>query len=82
MLAQLNAQVETMRAESAAIESTPAGDCEAASQLRQLENRLDKVIVKCNEASHIRKTYEMILDKLQEVSSSIHYNNIFTHCDI
>lgn len=66
MLAQLSAQVEVMQGERKAIETAPAGDSEAASQLRQLENRLDKVVVKCSEASHICKTYEMILQKLQE----------------
>lgn len=69
LLAQLTAQVEAMQGERRAIETAPAGDSEASSQLRQLENRLDKVVVKCSEASHIRKTYEMILQKLQEVSS-------------
>ena len=68
LLAQLTGQVESMQGERRAIEEDPAGDSEAASQLRQLENRLDKVVVKCSEASHIRKTYEMILQKLQEVS--------------
>ena len=67
MLAQLNGQVEAMREERAASEAAPAGDSEATSQLRQLENRLDKMVVKCSEASHIRKTYEMILQKLEEV---------------
>lgn len=69
MLAQLSAQMEAMQGERKAIESTPAGDSETASQLRQLENRLDKVVVKCSEASHIRKTYETILQKLQAVST-------------
>jgi chromosome segregation ATPase len=66
LLAQLSAQAEAMELERNAIEAAPAGDSEAASQVRQLENRLDKVVVKCSEASHIRKTYEMILEKLQE----------------
>ena len=73
MLAQLSAQVETMRGEAKDIETAPAGDSEAASQLRQLENRLDKMVVKCSEASHIRKTYEMILQKLEEVSGFSHH---------
>lgn len=69
MLAQLTAQVEAMQAERKAIDLAPAGDSEAASQLRQLENRLDKVVVKCSEANHIHKTYETILQKLQAVST-------------
>lgn len=67
MLSQLKVQLEAMKVEKEAILVAPAGDSEAATQLRQLENRLDKVVVKCSEASHIRKTYEMILEKLQEV---------------
>ena len=69
MLAQLSSQVEAMREERAAVKSAPAGDSEAALQLGQLENRLDKMVVKCSEASHIRKTYEMILQKLEEVKN-------------
>ena len=71
MLAQLTSQVEAMQEERTATETVPAGDSEAASQLRQLENRLDKMVVKCSEASHIRKTYEMILQKLEEVRSTL-----------
>lgn len=59
-----------MQQEADSILSTPAGDSEDAQQLRQLENRLDKAIIKNNEASHIRKTYEVILQKLQEVRES------------
>lgn len=75
-MAQLTAQMEAMQGERKTIESTPAGDSEAASQLRQLENRLDKVVVKCSEASHIRKTYETILQKLQAVSTLLLGKNI------
>ena len=56
-----------MQQEAESVLSTPAGDSEDAQQLRQLENRLDKAIIKNNETSHIRKTYEVILQKLQEV---------------
>ena len=80
MLEQLSSQVEGMREERAATESAPAGDSEAASQLRQLENRLDKMVVKCSEASHIRKTYEMILQKLEEVRSS--FPTLYTACPV
>ena len=81
MLGQLSAQVEAMQGERKAIEAVPAGDSEAASQLRQLENRLDKVVVKCSEAGHIRKTYEMILQRLQEVSVCGHLS-IISVCSI
>ena len=67
MLASLEMQLAQMTSEAQAINSTPAGDSEAAKNVRQLENRLDKAVIKCNEAKHIRKTYETILQKLQEV---------------
>ena len=51
---------------SALLHSLLTGDSEDAKRLRQLENRLDKAIIKCSEAHHIRKTYEIILQKLQE----------------
>ena len=66
-LASLEMQIAQMMSEAQAINSTPAGDSEAAKNVRQLENRLDKAVIKCNEAKHIRKTYETILQKLQEV---------------
>merc|ERR1719313_3029418 len=42
---------------------------EGSSQMRQirvLENRLDKAMIKYNEAQSIRKTYEQILKRLKE----------------
>lgn len=56
-----------MHQETQSTVATPAGDSEDSQRLRQLENRLDKAIIKNNEARHIRKTYEAILQKLQEV---------------
>ncbi len=35
--------------------------------IRILENRLDKVMIKYNEAQSIRKTYEQIVKRLKEV---------------
>ena len=67
-LASLEMQLAQMENEADMINSTPTGDSEAAKQVRQLENRLDKAVIKCNEAKHIKKTYESILQKLQEVS--------------
>ncbi len=66
-LASLEIQLNQMEQESASSKATPTGDSEDAKRLRQLENRLDKAEIKCNEAKHIRKTYEVILQKLQEV---------------
>lgn len=43
--------------------------CEASPEMRQirvLENRLDKAMIKYNEAQSIRKTYEAIVKKLKE----------------
>ena len=68
-LAHLEMQLTQMNVEEEVIKSTPSGDSEDAKLLRQLENRLDKAVIKNNEATHIRKTYEIILEKLQEVCS-------------
>ena len=35
-------------------------------EIRILENRLDKVMIKYNEAQSIRKTYEQIVKRLKE----------------
>ena len=75
-LSHLEMQISHMDMEEEMILSTPAGDSEEAKQLRQLENRLDKAVIKNNEASHIRKTYEIILQKLQEVSQGLDYTII------
>ena len=66
-LSSLEIQLKQMESEADNINSTPSGNSEDAQTLRMLENRLDKVVIKCNEAAHIRKTYEAILEKLQEV---------------
>lgn len=41
-------------------------DNEYTRQIRALENKLDKAMIKYNEAQSIRKTYEQILHRLQE----------------
>ena len=56
-----------MQQEAEAVSATPVGDSVEAQKLRMLENRLEKAIVKCNETTHISKTYEYIVQKLQEV---------------
>ena len=66
-LASLEIQLSQMKQEVQASRDTPTEDSEDAKRLRQLENRLDKAVIKCNEARHIRKTYEVILQRLQEV---------------
>jgi len=46
--------------------ATDAGESEDAKNLRNLENRLDKAELKCNEAEQIKKTYLQIKAKLEE----------------
>jgi hypothetical protein len=41
-------------------------DSAQAKEIRQLETRLDKAMIKYNEAQSIRKTYEQIVKRLQE----------------
>lgn len=72
MLAHLETQLSQMEIEEEVIKSTPSGDSEDAKLLRQLENRLDKAVIKNNEATHIKNTYEIILQKLQEVCRSVY----------
>ena len=57
-----------MMEEVAAIAATPAGESETAKKLQELENRLDQAVIQCNEVTHIRKVYEAIIEKLQEVN--------------
>ena len=68
-LATLEMQLAQMKVDAQASLSSPSDDSEDAQLLRQLENRLDKAVIKCNEAKHIRKTYELILEKLQQVKT-------------
>ena len=50
-----------------ALTVTPAPDSSAeAREIRVLENRLDKAMIKLNEAQSIQRTYEKILRRLQE----------------
>lgn len=66
-LAALETQRAQMEKEADAVMATPVGDSAEAQKLRTLENRLEKSMIKCNEATHIRKTYEYIEQKLQQV---------------
>lgn len=58
-----------MMEEAAVVAATPAGESESAKKLQELENRLDRAVIQCNEVTHIRKVYEAIIDKLQQVAS-------------
>ena len=66
-LESLQRQLAHMEEENRAIKTTSVGESVAAKQLRNLENDLDRAIIKCSEATHIRKIYEGILEKLQQV---------------
>ncbi|CAH8455658.1 unnamed protein product [Schistosoma mattheei] len=46
--------------------ATYSGTNKEGKMLRNLENRLDKALLKYHEAEHIRKTYEQIKEKLQD----------------
>lgn len=65
-LEELTTQYNQMVKDSSDAVATDAGDSNDAQRLRNLENRLDKARLKCQEAEHIRKTYEQIKAKLGE----------------
>lgn len=69
-LASLEAEIIRLDMETVALAATPSGDSKEAKDLRQLENSLDKAVIKNSEATHIKKAYEAIIQKLQEVSQS------------
>lgn len=69
VLATLEEELKKMESDEAFLTGGPSGDSEDGQKLRQLENRLDKVVIKNNESKYIRKTYQAILEKLQEVHS-------------
>jgi len=50
----------------AEVVNSNAKDSQQAKDIRALENRLDKAVIKYNEAQSIRKTYELIVKRLQE----------------
>lgn len=69
-VAALESQRAQMEKEAEAVMATPVGDSAEAQKLRTLENRLEKSMIKCNEATHIKKTYEYIEQKLQQVGTN------------
>ena len=56
--------------------ATPAGDSPAAHLCKDLENRLDKAIIRCNEANHVKKIYQQVVEQLQEVYTTTMYFNV------
>lgn len=62
-------QYKTLRDELQVLtreETAQTRDNPQARRIRQLENRLDKAMIKFNEAQSIRKTYEQIVRRLRE----------------
>lgn len=70
-LESLQRQLAHMEEETTAIKTTSVGESAAARQLRNLENDLDRAIIKCSETTHIRKIYEGILERLQQVRTMV-----------
>ena len=65
-LEQLQKHVEQMSKETEEIQKTDIGESPDAQTLRVLENRLDKMNLKCNEATRITTTYQQIIECLRE----------------
>jgi len=65
-LASLKTDYEQMVNDAQLIENTDIGDSPEAQQLRILENRLDKMTLKMNEAKKIETTYLQILQHQKE----------------
>lgn len=65
-LQQLQTEYEQMVKDAEEAMNTDAGESQEAQTLRVLENRLDKMNLKCSEAKRIRTTYERILEHLKE----------------
>ncbi|KAI8911720.1 hypothetical protein EDD86DRAFT_245982 [Gorgonomyces haynaldii] len=61
----LTDQLGDLRRESETLNSNMK-DSPQAKEIRMLENRLDKAMIKYNETQSIRKTYELIVKRLQE----------------
>jgi len=65
-LASLQTECDQMMKDSESVMLTDTGESNEAQQLRILENRLDKMNLKLNEANKIRSTYEQILEHQKE----------------
>ena len=64
-LKSLRDQLEELKKDGETVKANTA-DSPEAKEIRMLENRLDKAMIKYNEAQSIRKTYEQIVKRLQE----------------
>ncbi|KAJ3129958.1 hypothetical protein HK098_007224 [Nowakowskiella sp. JEL0407] len=64
-LREMRDQLADLKREALMVKSN-SQDSPQAKEIRHLENRLDKAMIKYNEAQSIRKTYELITKRLQE----------------
>ncbi|XP_047135175.1 outer dynein arm-docking complex subunit 3 isoform X1 [Hydra vulgaris] len=67
-LASLQVEYEEMQKDVEMVQLTSCGESDEAQRLRVLENSLDKMNLKLNEAAKIRHTYEQILEHQKEES--------------
>lgn len=65
-LASLQTEYDQMQKDAATVNLAAVGESEEAQRLRILENRLDKMNLKLNEANKIRSTYVQILEHQKE----------------
>lgn len=66
-LAALNTKVLENARDYETTRQNSEGQSAMAQRLRQLENRLDKVIIKSEEAMQVQTTYQQVLSHMQEV---------------
>ena len=78
-LVKLEQQTQDLVAESDYLASNKEGASAEAIRLRQLENDLDKAIIKGQEADHIGKTYAMIIEKL--LKDRLNFDNEVTELE-
>ncbi|KAI9333330.1 hypothetical protein BDR26DRAFT_898591 [Obelidium mucronatum] len=64
-LLEMRDQLADLKREAELVKSN-VQDSPQAKEIRMLENRLDKAMIKYNEAQSIRKTYEHIVKRLQD----------------
>ncbi|KAI9348775.1 hypothetical protein DFJ73DRAFT_428805 [Zopfochytrium polystomum] len=64
-LREMRDQIADLKREAEMVKSN-LQDSPQAKEIRMLENRLDKAMIKYNEAQSIRKTYEQIVKRLQD----------------
>nr|AIJ50388.1 CCDC151 [Schmidtea mediterranea] len=72
-LDELQYQYNELARDTAEAQATLEGANKEGQRLRDLENRLDKALLKCNEAEHIKNTYGQIKAKLED--EHLNYGN-------